>query len=118
MTLYYQITYALTDIPDDAAYFHAQFRRVNPLPYKQVYTIVDGVKGDGHYVGTYLCVGREQQRLVGRGRDQVLHGRRHRVPDDLRHRHRGLLLRLVQLREPGHDSATRNSPRLTRGCRT
>ncbi len=34
MTLYYQITYAETDVPDDAAYFHAQFRRVNPLPYK------------------------------------------------------------------------------------
>ncbi len=31
---YYQINYTLTDVPDDAAYFHAQFRRVNPLPYK------------------------------------------------------------------------------------
>ena len=45
-------------------------------------------------------LGRQQQRLVGRGRDQVLPRRRRRVPDDLRHRHRGLLLRLVQLREP------------------
>ena len=45
-----------------------------------------------------LRVGREQQRVVGRGRGQVLHRRRRRVPDDLRHRHRGLLLRLVQLR--------------------
>jgi hypothetical protein len=34
--------------------FHAQFRRVNPLPYKEVYTIVDGIRGQGHYVGTYL----------------------------------------------------------------
>ena len=40
--------------PEDAAYFHAQFRRVNPLPYKQVYTILDGVKGQGQYVGTYM----------------------------------------------------------------
>ena len=55
MILYYQISYTLTEVPDDAAYFHAQFRRVNPLPYKQVYTIVDGVKGRGHYVGTYLA---------------------------------------------------------------
>jgi len=54
MTLYYQIDYALTGIPEDAAYFHAQFRRVNPLPYKDVYTIVDGIRGQGHYVGTYL----------------------------------------------------------------
>ena len=54
MTLYYQINYTLTDVPQDAAYFHAQFRRVNPLPYKEVYTIVDGIKGKGQYVGTYI----------------------------------------------------------------
>ena len=35
-TIYYQINYALTDVPADAAFFHAQFRRVNPLPYKSV----------------------------------------------------------------------------------
>lgn len=53
--LYYQIDYTLTDIPEDEAYFHAQWRRTNPVPYKDVYTIVDGVKGQGHYVGTYLA---------------------------------------------------------------
>jgi len=57
MTLYYQITYALGPVGDDAAYFHAQFRRTNPLPYKQVYTIVDGIRGRGHYVGTYMAWG-------------------------------------------------------------
>ncbi|MCD6515930.1 MAG: DUF2961 domain-containing protein [Candidatus Aminicenantes bacterium] len=55
MTLYYQVNYTLTDVPEDAAYFHAQFRRTNPLPYKSDYTIVDGIKGWGHYVGTYIC---------------------------------------------------------------
>jgi hypothetical protein len=55
MTLYYQINYTLTDIPEDAGYFHAQFRRTNPNPYKQDYTIVDGIKGKGHYVGTYMA---------------------------------------------------------------
>jgi len=55
MRLYYQIDYALTEVPNDAAYFHAQFRRVNPLPYKEVYTIVDNIKGKGQYVGTYLA---------------------------------------------------------------
>jgi hypothetical protein len=54
MTLYYQVNYTLTDIPDDAAYFHAQFRRTNPVPYKEVYTIVDGISGQGQYVGTYM----------------------------------------------------------------
>lgn len=55
MTVYYQINYTLTEVPEDAAYFHAQFRRVNPLPYKEVHTIVDGIKGQGHYVGTYMA---------------------------------------------------------------
>ena len=54
MTLYYQVNYTLTDVPDDAAYFHAQFRRTNPLPYRQDYTILDGVVGKGQYVGTSM----------------------------------------------------------------
>lgn len=54
MTLYYQINYTLTPVPEDAAYFHAQFRKESPLKEKGIYTIIDGVKGKGHYVGTYL----------------------------------------------------------------
>lgn len=55
MVLYYQINYTLTDVPEDAAYFHAQFRRANPLPYKEDFTLLDGVRGKGHYVGTYMA---------------------------------------------------------------
>jgi len=55
MTLYYQVDYTLTDVPDDAAPLHAQFRRVNPLPEKTDYTILDGVTGKGQYVGTYMA---------------------------------------------------------------
>lgn len=53
--LYYQIDYALTDIPEDMAYFHAQWRRSNPLKEKEVHTLIDGIKGKGHYVGTYMA---------------------------------------------------------------
>ncbi|OCA87646.1 hypothetical protein A8F94_07250 [Bacillus sp. FJAT-27225] len=53
--VYYQVTYTMTEVPDDAAYFHASWRRSNPLKYKDVHTILDGVKGHGHYVGTYLA---------------------------------------------------------------
>ena len=67
MTLFYQVDYALSSAPADAAYFHAQFRRVNPLPYKQVYTIVDGIKGKGHYVGTYLAWGVHNKGWWGEG---------------------------------------------------
>src|SRR5262245_15365031 len=67
MTLYYQVTYALTDIAPDEAYFHAQFRRTNPLPSKQVYTLVDGIKGPGHYVGTHLSWGVNNSGWWGEG---------------------------------------------------
>jgi hypothetical protein len=53
--LYYQIDYTLTEVPPDAAYFHAQWRRSNPVKYKEVHTLLDGVQGKGHYVGTYLA---------------------------------------------------------------
>lgn len=55
VTLYYQVDYMLSDVPDDVAYFHAQWRRSNPVHYKDVHTILDGVKGKGHFVGTYLA---------------------------------------------------------------
>ena len=67
MVLFYQVNYTLQEIPEDAAYFHAQFRRVNPLPYKDVYTILDGVEGWGHYVGTYMCWGVNNTGWWGEG---------------------------------------------------
>src|SRR3954467_10889438 len=51
----------------DAAYFHAQFRRTNPLAYKQVFTILEGVQGKGHYVGTYLAWGVHNNGWWGEG---------------------------------------------------
>jgi hypothetical protein len=67
MTLYYQINYTLTEVPEDAAYFHAQFRRTNPLPYKDVYTLLDGVQGRGHYIGTYMAWGVNNTGWWGEG---------------------------------------------------
>ncbi len=67
MTLYYQVDYALTEVPSDAAYLHAQFRRTNPLPYKENYTLIDGIKGKGHYVGTYLAWGVNNNGWWGEG---------------------------------------------------
>lgn len=67
MILYYQVNYTLTEVPEDAAYFHAQFRRTNPLPYKEDYTILDGVSGQGHYVGTYMAWGVNNGGWWGEG---------------------------------------------------
>jgi hypothetical protein len=64
---YYQITYTLTDVPDTATYFHAQWRRSHPLPYKTVHTLLDGVAGQGHYIGTYLAWGVNNNGWWGEG---------------------------------------------------
>lgn len=64
---FYQITYTLTDVPSDVAYFHAQWRRNNPLPYAQVHTLLDGVEGQGQYVGTYMAWGVHHNGWWGEG---------------------------------------------------
>ena len=67
MRLYYQINYSLAPIPGNSAYFHAQFRRVNPLPYGEVYTLVDNLSGQGHYAGTYMAWGVNNSGWWGEG---------------------------------------------------
>jgi hypothetical protein len=67
MVIYYQIDYTLTEIPKDMGYLHAQFRRVNPVPDKQDYTILDGVRGQGQYVGTYMTWGSNSPGWWGEG---------------------------------------------------
>lgn len=67
MTLYYQVDYTLAPVPSDAGYFHAQFRRVNPVPYKKNYVLVDSIQGKGQYVGTYMCYGSNKNGWWGEG---------------------------------------------------
>ncbi len=64
---FYTIDYTLTDVPADRATFHAQFRRNNPLPYMQDHTLLDGVRGWGHYVGTYIAWGSNNSGWWGEG---------------------------------------------------
>lgn len=52
--LFYQIDYALQDVPDDAAYLHACWRRGTTSREQPEHVICEGVRGRGHYVGTYL----------------------------------------------------------------
>jgi len=67
MVWYYQINYALAPVDEDAAYFHAQFRRTNPLPYKEDFVMLDGVQGRGHYAGTYMTWGVNNNGWWGEG---------------------------------------------------
>jgi hypothetical protein len=66
MSLYYQVDYTLTDVQDDAAYLHAQFRRKNPVE-NGIYTLVDSIQGKGQYVGTYLAWGVHNTGWWGEG---------------------------------------------------
>lgn len=65
--VYYQIDYELTEVPADSGYLHAQWRRSNPLPYKEVHTVLDTVDGKGHYIGTYLATGSHNSDWWGEG---------------------------------------------------
>ncbi|MDO3626434.1 glycoside hydrolase family 172 protein [Mucilaginibacter sp. BT774] len=67
MVLYYQVDYTLTEVPKDAGYLHAQFRRVNPLPLKKDYVLVDSIRGKGQYVGTYMAYGSNKNGWWGEG---------------------------------------------------
>lgn len=66
MNLYYQVDYTLTDIPEDEGYFHAQFRRSNPTT-GSLHTLVDGIKGKGQYVGTYMAWNTNNNGWWGEG---------------------------------------------------
>ena len=78
VTVYYQVTYQ-TGRADDAAYFHAQYRRSNPLPHLTTHPILTGITGHGHYAGTYLAWGVNSAGWWGEGEikfylDGDLHG--------------------------------------------
>jgi hypothetical protein len=51
----YQITYSVTEIPANTGYFHAQWRRAVTSRSFPMHTILEGVKGQGRYVGTFLA---------------------------------------------------------------
>lgn len=66
MRLYYQVDYTLTEIDNNEAYFHAQFRRSNPTK-GSIHTLVDGIKGKGQYVGCYMAWGVNNNAWWGEG---------------------------------------------------
>ncbi len=52
---FYQVDYELGPVPEEAAYFHAQWRRSVPHRYKPEHLVLDSVAGRGHYVGTFFA---------------------------------------------------------------
>jgi hypothetical protein len=66
MSLYYQIDYTLTKVSEDEGYLHAQFRMSNANSGSS-YTILDGVKGKGQYVGVYMGLSVNNNGWWGEG---------------------------------------------------
>lgn len=65
---FYQVDYCLYDeLPEDTAYFHAQWRRQRITELANDYVILDNVKGKGHYVGTYLALTTLERYWWGEG---------------------------------------------------
>lgn len=64
---FHQITWSQEDVAADDAYLHAQWRRSDPLEAMSPHLILDGVRGQGHYVGTYLAWESHQVGWWGEG---------------------------------------------------
>lgn len=64
---FYQVDYILDEMPEDAMYFHAQWRRENPVQYAREYTIVDNIKGNGRFAGVYIAWGQNNNLWWGEG---------------------------------------------------
>jgi hypothetical protein len=69
--LYYQVTYENDLDVDGHGYLHAQFRRNNPLTAGDTHVLLEGVAGQGHYVGTYLAWGVNTPGWWGEGELKV-----------------------------------------------
>ena len=55
--LYYIITGCRKEMPDNIAYFHASYRQEHPVQKGRSYTIIDGIRGKGQFLGVTLASG-------------------------------------------------------------
>lgn len=67
LNLGFHITYAETEVSDEAGCFHARWRRAVTDRRNPDYVILDGVKGQGRYVGTFLAWTRMSDGWFGEG---------------------------------------------------
>jgi hypothetical protein len=65
--VYYQITYEIDGDYSNDGYFHAQWRRSNPVEHLKTHILLEGIEGAGHYVGTYVAWGVNSNGWWGEG---------------------------------------------------
>ena len=56
-TLFYMISGWRGEIPEESGYFHAAYRQEHPVTKGRSYTVLDGVKGRGTFIGMTLAAG-------------------------------------------------------------
>ena len=65
---FYQIDYTLGDEVDDSVFrFHAMWRRERITEKGHDYTIADGIRGDGAYLGTFIALSTLERYWWGEG---------------------------------------------------
>ncbi len=65
---FYQVDYCLYDaLPENCGYFHAQWRRSRLTQKAKDYVVLDGVRGRGQYIGTYLALTTLERYWWGEG---------------------------------------------------
>ena len=62
----YQITYVESAVPENAGCFHAQYRQ-GATADQNPYTILDGIEGQGRYVGTFIAWTQMERGWFGEG---------------------------------------------------
>lgn len=67
-SFFYQIDYTCEEVlPEDLGYFHTQWRRSRMTEPGRDHIILDGVKGQGQYVGTFLALSTLERYWWGEG---------------------------------------------------
>ena len=65
--IFYTFNYVLADVPTEAMYFHAKWNRERVTQRGRDYVLIDGVKGVGYYVGTYMALCALERYWWGEG---------------------------------------------------
>lgn len=65
--LFYTVNYTRERVDEDVLYFHAQWRRSNPVPFMEDHVMVDGIEGQGQYVGAFMAWQQNNQGWWGEG---------------------------------------------------
>jgi len=66
--LFYQIDYCLYEtLPEHVSYFHAKWNRQSCTVLGEDYVVVDNIKGQGQYIGTFIALSTLQRYWWGEG---------------------------------------------------